>query len=71
MYGHNIRMKAFVGHSFVEEDSKLVDKIIKFLESAGLTYLNGEKAQNSSIAKKVKERIEDSDIFVGIFTCDK
>lgn len=63
-------MKAFVGHSFREDDSKIVKKIIDFLDSAGVTSQTGEKAQNKSVAEKVKERILDCDIFVGIFTCD-
>src|SRR3972149_9022389 len=50
-------MKAFVGHSFEEKDSQIVDKIIKFLESTGIKCQTGEKAQNKSIAEKVKERI--------------
>jgi len=64
-------MKAFVGHSFEEKDSQIVDKIIKFLESTGIKCQTGEKAQNKSIAEKVKERILNNDIFVGIFTCGK
>lgn len=64
-------MKAFVGHSFDEKNSLIVDKIIKFLESTGITCETGEKAQNKSIADKVKERILNNDVFVGIFTCDQ
>jgi len=64
-------MKAFVGHSFEKKDSQIVDTIIKFLESAAIECETGEKAQNKSIAGKVKERILNNDIFVGIFTCDK
>ena len=64
-------MKAFIGHSFDEKDNKLVNKVARFLESAGLECVTGEKAQNMSVAAKVKDRILHSDIFVGIFTCDK
>ncbi len=64
-------MKAFIGHSFDEKDNKLVNKVTRFLESAGLECVTGEKAQNMSVAAKVKDRILHSDIFVGIFTCDK
>ena len=64
-------MKAFVGHSFEKKDSPIVAKIIKFLESAGVECQTGERVENKSGSKKIKERIRDSDIFVGIFTCDK
>ncbi len=47
-------MKAFVGHSFDEKNSLIVNKIIKFLESTGIKCETGEKAQNKSIAEKVK-----------------
>ncbi|MCJ7631397.1 nucleotide-binding protein [Candidatus Bathyarchaeota archaeon] len=63
-------MKAFVGHSFSDKDSQLVRDIKDFIESAGIECTTGEKAQNSSVAEKVKERIKNSDIFVGVFTHD-
>ncbi|HHT9134032.1 MAG TPA: hypothetical protein ACFYD2_03935 [Candidatus Avalokitesvara rifleensis] len=62
-------MKAFIGHSFDHKDSELVNELEKFLESAGVTCETGERAQNKSVAAKVKERILNNDIFVGIFTC--
>jgi thioredoxin-like negative regulator of GroEL len=64
-------MKAFIGHSFDDKDKVLIDSIQKFIESTGIECVTGEKAQNSSIAHKVKERIKDCEIFVGIFTRDK
>ncbi len=64
-------MKAFIGHSFDDKDKGIVDNIQKFIESTGIECLTGEKAQNNSIAQKVKERIADCEIFIGIFTCDK
>jgi tetratricopeptide (TPR) repeat protein len=64
-------MKAFIGHSFDEKDEALIDSIQKFIASTGIECLSGEKAQNSSIAQKVRERIANCEIFVGIFTCDK
>ena len=64
-------MKAFVGHSFEDKDSWIVDKIIKLLKSTGIECQSGEEAQNESVAQKVRERILNNDIFVGIFTCDK
>jgi tetratricopeptide (TPR) repeat protein len=64
-------MKAFIGHSFDDKDKMLVDEVKAFVESAGIECKTGEKAQNSSIAQKVKERIAECEIFVGVFTCDK
>ncbi len=64
-------MKAFVGYSFEHKDSQIVSKIVKFLKSTGVMCETGEEAQNKSVAKKVKEKILNNDIFVGIFTCDK
>lgn len=64
-------MKAFVGHSFEEKDKQLVDKIIKFLESTGIKCQTGERAQNKSVAEKVKRMILEDEIFIGIFTRDK
>lgn len=63
-------MEAFVGHSFSDKDSQLIRDIKDFIESTGTKYTTGEKAQNSSVAEKVKERIKRSDIFVGVFTHD-
>jgi len=64
-------MKAFVGHSFDKNDSEIVSKIIKYLESLGVSCQSGEMAQNKSVADKVKEKILCNDIFAGIFTCDR
>lgn len=64
-------MNAFIGHSFEKKDSQTVTEIKEFIESTGISCQTGEKAQNKSVAEKVKERILNSDIFVGIFTCDK
>ena len=64
-------MKAFVGYSFEHKDSQIVSTIVKFLKSTGVMCETGEEAQNKSVAKKVKEKILNNDIFVGIFTCDK
>jgi thioredoxin-like negative regulator of GroEL len=63
-------MEAFIGHSFSDKDSQLVRDIKDFIESTGIECTTGEKAQNSSVAEKVKEKIKHSDIFVGVFTHD-
>ena len=63
-------MRAFVGHSFHDKDKQLVRDIKDFIESEEIECITGEKAQNRSVAEKVKERIKNSDIFVGVFTHD-
>jgi len=63
-------MKAFVGHSFDKKDMTLINQIIKFLKSSEVLCQTGEESQNKSIAQKVKDRILNSDFFIGIFTCE-
>ncbi len=62
-------MKAFVGHSFDEKDQAIVRQIKDFIEDTGISCKTGEKAENRPIPDKIREKILDSDIFVGIFTC--
>ena len=64
-------MKAFVGHSFDDKDIDVVRKIKDFIESLGIKCETGEKPQYGYVAEKVKNRIIDNDVFVGIFTHDK
>ncbi len=64
-------MKAFIGYSFAEEDSKVVEEIKNFLISAEIECETGEPAQNRSVATKVKEKISNNDVFIGLFTCGK
>lgn len=61
-------MKAFVGHSFDERDSKLVTEVKEFLEGACIKCTTGERPQNEGVSEKIKTQILDSDIFVGLFT---
>jgi tetratricopeptide (TPR) repeat protein len=64
-------MKAFLAHSFSPQDERVVNKIRGFLESLDIICVSGERAQTTSIARKVKERIQESDLFVGIFTVEE
>lgn len=65
-------MKIFVGYSFDDKDSTLTDKFLRFLTSReDIEVVTGERAQNESVAEKVRARISGSDVFVGIFTSDK
>ena len=53
-------MKAFIGHSFDDKDKTLVDTVKEFIESSGVECKTGERAQNSSIAQKVKDHTRSS-----------
>ena len=64
-------MKAFVGRSFNDKDTEIVKKIIEHIESLDVKCETGEKPQYGYVAEKVKNRIMDNDVFVGIFTRDK
>lgn len=64
-------MKAFIGHSFAEQDENLINSIKSFLALRSVQFETGEKAQNKSIAGKVKERIDRNGVFIGIFTIEK
>jgi tetratricopeptide (TPR) repeat protein len=64
-------VKTFVGHSFDDKDTEVVIKIKDFIESLGIKCETGERPQYSGIDEKIKNRIMNNDIFVGIFTCDK
>jgi hypothetical protein len=58
----------FVGQSFSPNDKLVNDTIFRFFTAVGFNVLTGEKPQAGTISKKVIDRIEQADIFVGIFT---
>ncbi|MCX6168125.1 MAG: hypothetical protein NTX65_02210 [Ignavibacteriales bacterium] len=58
----------FIGQSFITSDKAVNEFIFKFFSAFGLKVTTGEKPKADSVSKKVKERIEASNIFVGIFT---
>lgn len=67
-------MNIFVGHSFDNKDSVVVNKFLEFFrsrEDEGIRIITGERAQNKSVAEKVQSDILGSDSFAGIFTCDR
>lgn len=64
-------MKAFIGHSFDDKDKEIINKIIEHIESLEVKCETGEKPRYGYVAEKVKKRIMNNDIFVGIFTCDE
>jgi tetratricopeptide (TPR) repeat protein len=59
---------AFVGHSFADEDEKLVEQIKEFLSKLGVKCDSGKRPEPRGISDKIKERIHAAELFVGIFT---
>jgi tetratricopeptide (TPR) repeat protein len=59
---------AFMGHSFAEEDERLVEQIKRFLSKLGVKCDSGRKPEPKGISQKVTERIHAAELFVGIFT---
>ena len=59
---------AFIGQSFAEDDAGVNEAVRRFLKAYGLTVTTGEKPSAQTVSAKVKARIEEADIFVGIFT---
>jgi tetratricopeptide (TPR) repeat protein len=69
--GGRIKVKAFIGHSFDDKDIEIVKKIKEHIESLNVKCETGVKPQHGFVSEKIKKRIINNDIFVGIFTCDK
>ncbi len=59
---------AFVGHSFKDEDQDLVDFVKAFLAELSVKSITGESAVAGSVSQKVKDRIAQAELFVGILT---
>src|SRR4026209_2327656 len=59
---------AFVGHSFADEDERVVEQIKQFLSKLGVKCDSGKRAEPKGISDKIKERIQAAELFVGIFT---
>jgi tetratricopeptide (TPR) repeat protein len=67
------QLKAFVGHSFTDNDSAVVDKFLKFFTTItkmniGFSWDHAEEAEAKELAEKVKVLIEDKNLFIGICT---
>jgi hypothetical protein len=63
-----IARSSFVGQSFAEADAHVNDTVHKFLTVFGLLVSTGEKPSAGAVSAKVKARIDEADLFVGIFT---
>lgn len=61
-------LSAFVGQSFNASDTFVNSAVAQLLKAYGLAVTTGERPKGDSVSKKVRERIERADYFVGIFT---
>jgi hypothetical protein len=65
------KITAFVARSFDAEDEQKIAPILDFLESFrpnGFLAETAERAEVESVSKKVRDMIDASNVFVGIFT---
>src|ERR1700690_1327189 len=66
-----LKIMAFVARSFSPSDEAKIEPIIGFLESfrkSGFLPHTAEQADMESVSQRVRKLIDDSDVFVGIFT---
>jgi hypothetical protein len=66
-------IRAFVGHSFLEQDAPLVGKFLKYFSQLQNSYPNfswdhAETAKPADLAEKVLSVIQDKNVFIGICT---
>lgn len=58
----------FVGQSFQTADAMVNSAVQRIVEAWGFTVVTGEKPKADTVSKKVRDRIETSTLFLGIFT---
>jgi tetratricopeptide (TPR) repeat protein len=63
-----IQRTAFLGHSFLPEDVPVVSFFKELLNEMMVKCLSGERPEVNQVHEKVKKRILDANIFVGLFT---
>lgn len=61
----------FVSYNFADKNKELASQIISFLESQGVAVLVGSEPSAGSVSEKVKGKIDDSDIVIGLMTADE
>jgi hypothetical protein len=64
----NQQRSVFVGQSFRPADAAVNSAVARLVEAFGFLVVTGEKPQADSVSQKVRGRIEQADLFVGIFT---
>jgi len=68
-----MKIKAFLGHSFTDDDRELVGKVTEFLDAQKVghpefEWVHATQAKPMSVADKVLPLIRESDIFIGLCT---
>ena len=58
----------FIGQSFNNIDADVNSLVGRLVEALGFVVVTGEKPKADSVSKKVRERIEAANYFLGIFT---
>jgi len=66
-------IRAFVGHSFLDDDAKVVDKFLKYFDQVAdlhsqFSWEHAERAVPKILATKVMELMADKNVFIGICT---
>lgn len=65
-------IKAFIGHSFNENDKEVINRFLNFFDSLkdtiGFEWDHAEKAESKALSKKVQDKMEGKNLFIGIFT---
>jgi hypothetical protein len=67
------QIKAFIGHSFIENDKILVDKFLEFFDTIkdlniSFSWDHAEKAEVDILSNKVLQKMQKSNTFIGICT---
>jgi hypothetical protein len=57
-----------MGQSFLPGDAVVNSAVGRLVEACGFTVVTGERPRADTVSKKVRERIEASTLFLGIFT---
>src|SRR5258706_10859869 len=66
-----IRLKAFVGRSFADEDKSLWHQLRDLLDSykrIGFVYEDAREFKVRPVSSKVRELIRDNEIYIGMLT---
>lgn len=61
----------FVSYNFADKNKDLSSSIISFLETQNVAILVGSEPGSGSVSEKVRGKIDDSDIVVGVMTADE
>ncbi len=69
----NNQLKAFVGHSFTDDDKEVIQYFLKYFDqiagmNIGFSWEHAEPAEPKVLADKVLRLIEDKNLFIGICT---